>query len=191
MLMTPPTDSLYKFLAILGLVLAAWAVSFPWKQAYEYELKVAELKCAELQRNIKVEKINTTLDGLKVERARLEKVNDSEAELKIAAVDKRKQQLYIDKLEAQQPVDEKVEVLKVLSRAQTTYQHVAYAGTSLGVVLSFVGFICWYFRIQRHIDADVLKEGSLKKRGSSDEGSSDKSDTSEKEGSSEDDFSEQ
>lgn len=163
MLMTPPTDSLYKFLAILGLVLAAWAISFPWKQAYEYELKVAELKCAELQRNTKIEAINTELARLKVKRGNLEKSGGSEVELKIAALDKKKQQLYIDKLEAQQPVDEQIEVLKVLNRAQRTYKFIAYGGTSLGVILSCIGFVCWYSRIQKYIDSDVLKEDSSKK----------------------------
>ena len=41
---TPPTDSLYKFIAIFGLIILGWGVVFPWQQSYDYKHKTVELK---------------------------------------------------------------------------------------------------------------------------------------------------
>lgn len=39
----PPTDNLYKFMAILGLLLFVGGTIYPWTKAYELEIRVIEL----------------------------------------------------------------------------------------------------------------------------------------------------
>lgn len=39
----PPTDNLYKFMAILGLLLWVGGAVYPWTKAYELQIQVIEL----------------------------------------------------------------------------------------------------------------------------------------------------
>lgn len=40
----PPTDNLYKFMAIFGLILWVAGVLYPWSKAYELELELLEVE---------------------------------------------------------------------------------------------------------------------------------------------------
>ena len=42
-MISPPTDSLYKFIAISGVVLFLWGAAFPWNKAYELKLQSIDL----------------------------------------------------------------------------------------------------------------------------------------------------
>lgn len=162
----PPTDSLYKFIAIFGLIILGWGIAAPYQKSYEYKLKMAELNSAIDGSKNKAEQLQESYKSLLTERKNLEhEPNNPETILKEAAIDNKKQQLYIELLEAQQPVDEKTEVMKVLNEAMTTYKLLGIVSVFGGLLLTLSGFWLWYVRIQKHIDMTLLQDNNNKGKG--------------------------
>lgn len=158
-MITPPTDSLYKFMAIFGLVILGWGIVFPWQKSYDYKLKIVELKSTIDRSKNKVEHINQSYNLLVMERKRIEQdVSSSESSLKKAAIDNKKQQLYIELLESQQPVDEKIEIMGVLTEALFIYKLMGFVSIIIGLLLTMAGFWFWYAKIQKHIDMKLLRD---------------------------------
>ena len=158
-MISPPTDSLYKFLAISGLVTVGWSVAFPWDKHLEYELKVAEVKAEVQKSKLKVERLDSQYKSLLDEESKLQaERSEQDRKLKLAAIEGRKQKLYIEMLEAQQPVDERVEALKVLQDALRSYYLMGLVSTIAGLILAVAGFFLWYGRVQRYVDVKLRQD---------------------------------
>ena len=158
---TPPTDSLYKFIAIFGLIILGWGVVFPWQQSYDYKLKTVELKSIIDKSRNNAELLKEKYQLLVVERKRIEQdKNDPEAALKKAAIDTKKQQLYIELLESQHPVDEKIATIAVLEEALFIYKFLGFFSIFFGLLLTISGFCFWYAKVQKHIDCEMVKKDS-------------------------------
>jgi hypothetical protein len=151
---SPPTDSLYKFIAIFGLIILAWGVAFPWQKAQEFKFKLIEIK-AEVKANNNISKRINASYQLLIKERNLIKSDDPERDLKEAAIDKRKQEMYIQLIETQLPVDEKVETLKVVKNSLTIYKMLGWFSICAGFILMISGFLLWYKKLQKHIDTKM------------------------------------
>jgi hypothetical protein len=149
---TPPTDSLYKFMAIFGLVALAWSLTFPAQKQAEYhvlELELdAELKTvAEVSENLKAQyKAIVTKQGT---------LDPNSAEWRDLEVEKRDKHIAL--LKASEPTAAKQGRLGALQDNANKFSLLERAGYVVGIVLSMLGFALWYLRIQRHLDAKAAK----------------------------------
>ena len=155
-MLTPPTDSLYKFCAIAGLVMALWGGAFPWNKGYEAKLEAAQLRAQIKAVGQKAEQLQAQYDELTREQKALTSSSASETERE--EIRAKKRDLFIKLIEATNPVDTGLERLQVVEEAVITYQQIGWASILLGGVFMLGGFMAWYFRIQRYIDRD-MKEG--------------------------------
>jgi hypothetical protein len=154
--MAPPTDSLYKFIAITGLALILWGTTFSWQKSFDFKIKLAELKSEIAYRSAKAESYERQYDILKEKIKNFSQLNNGEEDVDELRIQKR--ELYIKYIEYQQPIDKEVEVLSVINGAQMTFQVIGWVSVALGIFLSIIGFYLWYSKIQCHIDKKCLDE---------------------------------
>lgn len=160
-MINPPTDSLYKFVAISGLVILIWGVSFPWKKSFDLRVDIAEIQSKIEKAQSKAEPLDSQMEALVDERERLSKsMKTKEAEARIVAIDNEKLELYAKLLEIKAPISEKIEVVPVLRDGVTTYSYVGWTAILFGASLSGAGFVLWFFRIQRHIDKKIANDSN-------------------------------
>ena len=142
----PPTDNLYKFMAISGVVLLIVAPVF-WAQFYITHAERTRLALRALRIDISPE------DEYWNAKARIERgksVTDEQRKL----VEK-----YDDQQEEHRRVSSEFLVYEGFSYVVTG---VAIALGLLGVVLTPLGFWLWYHRVQKPLDRILAKQ--LKKR---------------------------
>ena len=184
---TPPTDNLYKFMALSGIVLILAGVIVPpvffQQTGMEYlaqlrssdELGVQEkfvkerldtLKSREQQASSEKDKLQQRLDKLKptsnsTEADRLEaRIKEANHEIESIADSAYELRLNLELKRAQFKYEETVS----LNRLRTSRQFVLVGWVLglVGVFLSFVGFRRWYKRLQKFQDQLVLKEAQAK-----------------------------
>ncbi len=153
-MLTPPTDSLYKFIAIAGIVMVLWGAAFPWNKANEYGLQAVELRSAIKATGEKSRILQLQYDQLTQKGKTLTPQSQDYAAEK-QAIENHKMKLYLELLATQNPVDIKSEKLKVLEEAQITYRNIGWASLAAGILFTLVGFFLWYTKIQRHVDAQT------------------------------------
>jgi hypothetical protein len=153
-MITPPTDSLYKFIAIAGVVMILWGSAFPWNKAYELKLQAVDLDGKIHSVSQKAEQLKLQYAKLNSERKALDPKSE-DFEVKKAAIKSEKMSLYIQMLEAQHPTDIDEKKLKVMHEAQVVYDRIGWASLIFGIVFVIFGFAAWYIKIQRHLDIEV------------------------------------
>lgn len=157
----PPTDNLYKFLAVSGLLLAGFSVYIPIQYLEEYNRAATEYY-ADTERS--TEKIV----GLRDESVRLAQcaIDMMDADKKGATISKRHKE-YCDRLEKAQPLPDPIvewransEALKVRGQwidiLRANYRRAEVIGNVffvLGLGVSIGGFWLWYIRLQKYEDA--------------------------------------
>lgn len=144
---TLPTDNLYKFIALSGLVILLFSVVYPYKLVTDLELKAVEA--------------GTQVKLLELESAAIEReiyVMEKEKEPardEVEALRLRHEQNKINsiKIEGEQ---ERLSVL--LKQLRTAFNSLMF-GVLFGCVLAYIGFYLWYVRVQRPLDKE-RKAGS-------------------------------
>lgn len=154
-MITPPTDSLYKFIAIAGVVLIVWGVSVPWDKQYEYETSRAKYVAQKQKLQRMVESYKLRLQDIANEMRGV--VGD---ELKpfreeVASLNK-------DMEEANASITEAGLVVSVMQKAADTYRLVGLLSQIAGVVMIVVGFLLWYLKLQRHVDRKFVSDDGKK-----------------------------
>jgi hypothetical protein len=155
-MLTPPTDSLYKFLAIAGLVMVMWGAAFPWNKAYETRLEGAQLRAEITAVGERAKQLQGQYYELTKELQRLETSTTDDAKKHTLRVEKR--DLFIKLLDAQHPIDFGLEKIEVIEEANKTYERIGWVSVSLGIILTLAGFFGWYYKIQQYLDRDMKKE---------------------------------
>jgi hypothetical protein len=156
----PPTDNLYKFLAIFGLLLFGFSVYVPLQRLDEYSREVAKWNAAW---------------GPLIVRARSAD-DDARAELECAIAKRRGPAIRKETLEYCREVESKSaqsklaaknlaiameelsggkEMLEYLKRQFALYSSIGIAGAIIGAMLIFLGFYLWYVRTQRPLDMAI------------------------------------
>lgn len=169
----PPTDSLYKFMAVSGLLILGFSMIWPELRLYELEKQVVEL--AGETKVLKIESddlkddweiINTDTIELKALMRRIEKAQsrDTKAEARASTLLEKRQRL-------REEHRKKVTLLQIkIEQSQTKFElqglaktnikrlsRVMYMGVTVGLILSFFGFILWYRKIQRWQDIAIRR----------------------------------
>ncbi len=145
--MTPPTDSLYKFLAIFGLVSLLWGFSVPWQKAQE--LAAARLALAEEAANYEVQS-----EESKLQQALLEQ-ELAQNKLDQAQYQVKTMEIIGDLTRHSNHLQAKKALLGLNEAALAETNQIKALALWGGGVLVLVGFGAWYFLLQRHLDAGV------------------------------------
>lgn len=151
-LLSLPTDSLYKFLAMSGLITLFLSVILPFYFGYKIRIRLIDLDKDASIGLLKQRHIGKKIDVLemKFERAKKDGGDDDLGE-ELAQV--RGEQNEVDILIAEVS-SEKVK-MEYLSKLSQLLQWVQLAGVSLGIVMTACGFYLWDIRLQIYIDKAV------------------------------------
>jgi hypothetical protein len=137
-ILKPPTDNLYKFIAISGLLIFLASFVFPQILYKEYAIKYAEIEgdLSVLERQI--ETLNSITES---DDARSKKEDNVEIKRRRAEFDKGLEEVL-----------RKRELRVALSNYARRWEIFGYIGMSFGLVMMVSGFYFWYSRLQKYED---------------------------------------
>ncbi len=130
----PPTDSLYKFVAIFGLVLFLWSYYAADKFIDDHMDSVASYgEHVDDHDGLKYKVIEDAING-----------------------DTDKLDPFIQSL----PISERAPFLKMYLQASKLTPTIAniHIGRNAGLLMIILGFFLWYYRVQRHLDAILYRQ---------------------------------
>lgn len=140
---TPPTDNLYKFVALTGLILLIFAFIYPLQLISDLELRTVDT--------------NTKISLLAVEKSNIEED---------LATAKKSKKLSFEEIESLADRSRKfqlksVEVDGEHERLGTLTKQLRFVWNALTILIVFgfgmtcVGFYCWYYRVQKVLDKNL------------------------------------
>ncbi|MCK5062144.1 hypothetical protein KAR28_06390 [Candidatus Parcubacteria bacterium] len=158
----PPTDNLYKFISIFGillmLALPAYCIFFSYTQQQEAQADVLEKEILEDEKNDikneiidKIENVDKELEQLK-QNYNQEKADDLSESILI--LENKKKELSKKLIAINSLIDKNThrkEFINKLRVATTIYLFV-------GFVITLIGFSLWYFKLQRYQDKIIKKQ---------------------------------
>ena len=170
-----PTDNLYKFTALSGVILIIFSLYYPREKLYETRLKIIDvgykMKVLEAKRRIISKSIDENSRELKSFNRELNKIFEKIENRKIKGEDsktiisdlKKKRSYHLKKhLKADHKLAElELYGLKILKLQKETEMlndiYVSRAFISIfinifGIIMAFIGFKLWYTRVQKCID---------------------------------------
>ncbi len=137
----PPTDNLYKFLAIFGLVIVVMSFIFPHLLIFDLETQIIKLngEAAVLEYDIQSYERNS--------------------KLKISATDEKQLRHRVAE------VTGKKEIISGLAKQIKDLLGMLWIWIGLGIFLMIIGFQLWYFKVQKYQDR-ILKDDAEIRRSS-------------------------
>ena len=176
---TPPTDNLYKFLALSGLVLYLFSLSYPFIASKQLdreidqvteEITVLEIEVINFETEIKI--FDKEIQSLAKDIEDLEALDDTllteeDREWRKKNMAEKKEQL-LDLMMRTGEIGKRVALAEVknerLKRLLTEVRVIrilGVVGTCLGGAIAIVGFMLWYFRVQIYLDRKLQKEAGI------------------------------
>lgn len=152
-MIAPPTDSLYKFIALFGLAILAWGFTFAAPLEADYRVKAAELTALTKASSIEAMRYKEMRDDLKEQQNRVSENSSAWGDLE---TQKASLTLKMVKLESDLAVQE-AKVLAV-SAEIARYALIGPVARWCGAVLAVLGFVLWYVKIQRYLDSKAARE---------------------------------
>ena len=150
-MITPPTDNLYKFVSIFGLIIFLFSIYYPYQKAHDLTFNVYELE-SEVE-YIKFK--NKHLKGrVKIIEKRLEKEENLEKAQEIRD-DFYKHEIELKKLLVK--ASENINKAELLLFEVKAYMWLGIIGNIFGVLLMWFGFRRWYIYIQKPNDEQIKK----------------------------------
>ncbi|WP_326999518.1 hypothetical protein [Comamonas testosteroni] len=141
-----PTDSLYKFMALTGLLLAVFCFFYPVQIANELKVTVIELdasvkklKLSSAHASTVIELYNAKRETTRLTAEELVKLNEMVLTQNSAVEDK----------------NALLEKQTLLIESYKEIKKYGDVGFWLGFLLSIFGFYFWYTRVQRHVDREL------------------------------------
>ena len=183
----PPTDSLYKFCSIVGVVIYVISFYLPWKMLAVLEDRIAkfsfeiENKKADMEyQNQYIKHIemivgltdNATISLFSDSTNSKLQINNKEAYLKNRIIDTENKiknigeykLLLLDAIRknaiSKAEIDLSGKEIGRISKRVTFMQWVNIIGMILGILLSLYGFLNWYYKIQVYQDKIIKKQAS-------------------------------
>ena len=170
----PPTDNLYKFLAISGLLLFILSIVLPEWAIYNIRMQIiaTEAESSALQFEVSSLERQTTILESQVD-SHLASQSSADAPTTRNAIDHhdkglakrqlveltgnlRKKLLDISVKNSQ--IEARVKTDKYMNSMIRRYLIVAVGASVIGFLLTVTGFHLWYFRLQRFLDHSVRSE---------------------------------
>lgn len=141
-----PTDNLYKFIALAGLVVTLVSLTYPTGKIVELELGLIEAQSQRTKLEIEVSEIDRLAVNLQEEKSPT-----------VQDVSGLRERLVQSKIK-------RVDLVKSVSVAEIQLQWVyrysvaAIVGVLLGCYATFLGFRSWYANVQRPNDLLLVKQ---------------------------------
>jgi len=140
-----PTDNLYKFVALVGVVILIGASYFPIVKAREYQLSMVKLEG-------QLRLLNLELEYLKEKATHLKSDQDNTGHNRTELIYEAHQlKMKHEKLKT------KSEELRVLELDYVFFSSMQRIGMLMGILTGILGFSLWYFKIQRYQDRQLKK----------------------------------
>jgi hypothetical protein len=141
----PPTDNLYKFLSVFGLITLIFSTAAPLWTSYTLSLRIYQLQ--------------SEGDTLKIEldylQRKIGQENSSDRFIAEQASNTKDLQIRTAQL------SRKTEEIKFIREELEGWKIFIVVGMALGWSLIFIGFSLWYFRLQRY--QDIILKNEAKK----------------------------
>ena len=168
---TLPTDNLYKFLAISGLLILTFSYVAPEYILFQLEIRKSDAIASQQKIIIEGEAIELELERLSINRKIEEKLSNikakeaSKIEGEFAEQLKILQSAQSSLLNQNQNVvewrkkvrDQEAQIgqINIISELILKYSLHATIGRLLGLLITIFGFSMWYYKTQCHIDANI------------------------------------
>jgi hypothetical protein len=143
-----PTDNLYKFVAVAGLVLASYCAFFAYQQVLDIKLQRARAETEEEILKFEINQIEKDTDRIQLKKER------SSDELK--EIKDRIRSTHIQRLRV---IGKKNEI-DILNTQVWAHYFLLWAGIIGGLLMSRWAFKQWYFLIQKPNDELMRKSAS-------------------------------
>jgi hypothetical protein len=165
----PPTDNLYKFIAIVGLLILGFCVTYPW--ILKHDINMEKIKT---ERDLAI--LNIKSQHVTEEDNALGDIYDEQTQDELGSK-KIQSKLDEDHLKARTTTNdnlrwiliEKYEEIKAKQKQIELESYwiklivcFSYGGIFIGIILVIVGFRLWYFRFQMYQDA-IIKDQAINK----------------------------
>jgi hypothetical protein len=180
---SPPTDNLYKFISIFGLVLLGAIVFFMYRLERDYRIESMNL---ELQQNILISQSRALYEDLKGANDYISLLDSELQSLNKSNLSKNDYNSYIEKFnsivskrdlerekhetftkrareneEKQLKVQYNKNILIMNLNEKTGLQKIAKIGLILSIILILLGFCLWYIKLQVYQDAILRKQANM------------------------------
>ncbi len=153
-----PTDSLYKFMAIAGLVFIVSGIYFGLNKSHEFEIKMADVSKDSQIINVKVTNLLEQTEELKEkvvewEKNRNEKLRETYI-TEVKQIRQNRDQLEILRIE----LNQKLDLVKVTGFELKLARIYMYFGLFIGCLFVILGFTFWYLKVQFYLDKIIKKK---------------------------------
>jgi len=171
--LTAPTDNLYKFLAIFGLIVTMFSVYVPLQHYIEYGRVTSRFFLATLplgEREIAISRagaIEAICTAAKAHSPSEPAPSDGKTDefckgVPIASAAASAAKEGIDKLREQvRPLEAQRDLVW---QEFAIYLQFGIGGVVLGIAMTIAGFVLWYFKLQRYLDAAVKADAMPARR---------------------------
>ena len=166
-LQNPPTDSLYKFCAIAGLVVVLISIYLPMRMVEEFESKASAFILELRRAKVELEFQSKELEGLDKDLTSLrqslmqKQANKSVHEKSVEHINQSasaiRQTAKIVALKNAEIITTEEEIKRLGERTRFAVR-VGTIGWILGALLAIYGFTNWYRKIQVHQDALIKRQ---------------------------------
>ena len=146
-----PTDNLYKFVALAGLVMLFLSVLFPVRWLLEIQQKQADLGAELLTLEDEAKYFS---DSIQKAESQLAQMSKKAAEQKREQIERSRRELR-SKLHVLKAKHQQIDTLITLGRE---FRSLVSAGMFIGLGLAFGGFSLWYRRVQRLQDSLLRRQ---------------------------------
>ena len=141
-----PTDNLYKFTAIVGVVVLLVSVYFPIIKSRELKLAMIEIENQTKILRIETEYLEYITKNIK--SAKEDRKIEKEDIVSKSFIIKSKLQEILSKTKQLDILEEDYYIIIKLQKICML----------IGLILSISGFILWYFKIQKYLDRQLKKQ---------------------------------
>ena len=137
---TPPTDNLYKFVALAGLALLIFSIVYPLKLIDDLELRLVDTEMRRDMLLVDISALERAADRLTATRVQNPAVTEQWTEIR-----KTLEKTHIEN----RSEEERFKILLKQIRGKLIWLAV---GTGVGYILAHRGFYLWYHRVQKPLD---------------------------------------
>jgi hypothetical protein len=152
-----PTDNLYKFLALAGIALYGFAITYPTSKMIELELDGVALKAESSILQIKKDYLNKSVERIEA-KTLITEDDISKSREQINETRKALDEYAISDIQLKKLKD----ILDIKIKWQKRYHSVANYSAILGLILASLGLGLWFVRVQIPTDKRLLRELSTK-----------------------------
>ncbi|MFZ2937224.1 MAG: hypothetical protein WA066_00775 [Candidatus Omnitrophota bacterium] len=156
-----PTDNLYKFIAIFGLIILGFSIAFPLKVSNELSLKIMEYSGRVKILDQEIELLRDDVNVLEPEVLQKKRFSKNGKEKYHTLHQEQKRRLR-NIMFKKQEIDNQREVIEYLNKNFKLYKIIAKMGMFWSTGLMILGFGSWYWRLQIYQDKIVKKEAEKK-----------------------------